>query len=199
MITVSTTWVMAIGIPVLIFTAGASTATLTFERHETASGDSPDEYWALDNISVTQTVAPTISSISPAAAGTGASFPATITGTNLAGATAVTFSRSGVTATITSATSTSVSIMVTIAPSASIGPSDVTITTPGGSATLSGGFTVNEGGELAAIGLSPSRSLNPSSPYRIPQELPVSGAIQLVAVHPGKLVPAEVRMSRGEG
>ena len=38
--------------PILSFTAGASTATLTFERKPIASGDSPDEYWALDNLSV---------------------------------------------------------------------------------------------------------------------------------------------------
>ncbi len=41
------------GNPVLSFTAGAPTATLTFERLPIASGDSADEYWALDNIIVT--------------------------------------------------------------------------------------------------------------------------------------------------
>ena len=38
--------------PMLTFTAGASAATLTFERKPIASGDSPDEYWALDNLIV---------------------------------------------------------------------------------------------------------------------------------------------------
>ncbi len=42
------------GNPVLTFTAGASTATLTFERLPIASGDSSDEYWAVDNIIVFQ-------------------------------------------------------------------------------------------------------------------------------------------------
>lgn len=41
------------GNPVLTFTAEASTATLQFQRWPIASGDSADEYWALDNISIT--------------------------------------------------------------------------------------------------------------------------------------------------
>src|SRR5205823_562547 len=41
------------GNPVLSFTPTATTATLIFERLPVpASGDSPDEYWALDNIGI---------------------------------------------------------------------------------------------------------------------------------------------------
>lgn len=40
------------GNPVLSFVAGGSTATITFQRPGTASLDSSDEYWALDNLVV---------------------------------------------------------------------------------------------------------------------------------------------------
>jgi hypothetical protein len=40
------------GNPVPAFTASASTASVTFQRVGTGSGDSADEYWALDNITV---------------------------------------------------------------------------------------------------------------------------------------------------
>jgi hypothetical protein len=43
-----------IGDPALSFTAGASTATLNFERIS-GTTDSPDEYWGLDNITVSTT------------------------------------------------------------------------------------------------------------------------------------------------
>lgn len=41
------------GNPMLSFIADGSTASLLFQRWPTDSGDSPDEYWALDNILVT--------------------------------------------------------------------------------------------------------------------------------------------------
>jgi hypothetical protein len=40
------------GNPVPVFTANASTARVMFQRVGTVSGDSADEYWALDNIAV---------------------------------------------------------------------------------------------------------------------------------------------------
>lgn len=42
-----------IGNPMLSFTANGSTASLVFQREPVQSGDSGDEYWALDNIDVT--------------------------------------------------------------------------------------------------------------------------------------------------
>jgi hypothetical protein len=41
------------GNPMLSFVADGSTASLLFQRWPTDSGDSPDEYWGLDNIVVT--------------------------------------------------------------------------------------------------------------------------------------------------
>ena len=46
------------GNPMLSFVADGSTASLVFEREPTVSGDSSDEYWALDNIVVTGDAAP---------------------------------------------------------------------------------------------------------------------------------------------
>ena len=46
------------GNPMLSFVADGSTASLVFEREPTMSGDSSDEYWALDNIVVTGDAAP---------------------------------------------------------------------------------------------------------------------------------------------
>lgn len=46
------------GNPMLSFIADGSTASLLFERSPTVSGDSSDEYWALDNIVVTGDAAP---------------------------------------------------------------------------------------------------------------------------------------------
>jgi hypothetical protein len=40
------------GNPYLAFTASGTTAILEFARLATASGDSGDEYWALDNVTV---------------------------------------------------------------------------------------------------------------------------------------------------
>jgi hypothetical protein len=40
--------------PVLSFLAGGSTATITFQRPPTSSTDSADEYWALDNLVVSE-------------------------------------------------------------------------------------------------------------------------------------------------
>ncbi|MEO8038699.1 MAG: PEP-CTERM sorting domain-containing protein [Betaproteobacteria bacterium] len=45
------------GNPMLTFTADDSTASLVFKRLPTASGDSGDEYWALDNITVASVAA----------------------------------------------------------------------------------------------------------------------------------------------
>src|SRR5262249_13577000 len=59
-------------------------------------------------------------------------------------ATGVTFSGSGLTASITSVTSTSVAVTITISSGAAMGPRTITVTLPGGvSATLVNGFTVN--------------------------------------------------------
>ena len=76
---------------------------------------------------------PAITNIAPASGVDGTSFSATITGTNLTGATAVTFSGSGVTAAIGSGgTSTSLPITITITSAATTGTRTLTVTTPSG-------------------------------------------------------------------
>jgi len=87
---------------------------------------------------------PIISGMSPSSAAQGAtSFNATITGTNLTGATGVTFSGTGVTATVNSVTPTGISVSVDIAIGAATGSRNVIVTLPGGiSAALPAGFTV---------------------------------------------------------
>jgi YVTN family beta-propeller protein len=123
------------GNPLLSFTASATTATLTFERLPVASGDSSDEYWALDNISVAAVAAPSLSSISPSTGAQGFSVPVTLTGTNfVTGATAITVGGTGVTVTsIVVSSSTSVTATLVIDPAAATGARNVTVTTAGGS------------------------------------------------------------------
>src|SRR5262249_41331975 len=81
---------------------------------------------------------PTISTISPSAGYQGTTPTATISGTNLSGATSVTFSGTGVTAAIAGGgTATSLPIVITIAPNATPGTRSFTVTTPIGSVTSS--------------------------------------------------------------
>jgi hypothetical protein len=92
----------------------------------------------------------TVSSISPASGAQGATVTATITGTNLTGATFVGFTGTGVTAAILpGGTSTSVPVSITIAPNAALGIRSLWVDTPTGTSNLFGstlapgsGFTV---------------------------------------------------------
>src|SRR5262249_57865439 len=82
-----------------LFPTDTRTLTVT-----SAIGTSPP----FAGFTVTPPGAPSITAISPSSGSRGTSVPATISGTNLSGATAVTFSGSGVTATIgTGGTATS--------------------------------------------------------------------------------------------
>jgi sugar lactone lactonase YvrE len=73
----------------------------------------------------------------------GFSLPATITGSNLAGATAVTFSGGGVTAVIgPGATDTSVPVVISVSSGAAPGVRDVTVTTTSASSGPFNGYTV---------------------------------------------------------
>ncbi|SFT59959.1 putative Ig domain-containing protein [Mesorhizobium sp. YR577] len=81
--------------------------------------------------------APTITSISPTSGPTTGGTSVVITGTNLTGATAVTF---GGTATISFTVDSATQITATT-PAQAAGPVDVAVTTPGGSATAAGAFT----------------------------------------------------------
>lgn len=79
--------------------------------------------------------APTITSIEPASGVQGSTVQATISGTNLAGATAIAFSDSDVTAAIRQGgTDAALPITITIAPDAAPGARTFGVTTPGGTA-----------------------------------------------------------------
>ncbi|PZA12230.1 transporter [Rhodopseudomonas palustris] len=84
----------------------------------------------------TYIAAPTIGTISPSSGPTAGGTSVTITGTNLSGVTGVTVG--GAAATLGSNTSTSIVITT---PSGTAGARDVVVTTAGGSATSTGGFT----------------------------------------------------------
>jgi hypothetical protein len=86
---------------------------------------------------------PSISSISTCLGYQGTTLLATISGSNLFGASSVTFSGTGISATIGSGgTATSLPITITIAATASVGTRNITVTTPGGSYTLDAVFSV---------------------------------------------------------
>ncbi|MCA8911483.1 MAG: IPT/TIG domain-containing protein [Planctomycetes bacterium] len=84
----------------------------------------------------TYAAAPAITNINPTMGTTAGGTSVTITGTNLSGATSVTFD--GNAATITGNTATTVDVTT---PAGTAGAVDVVVTTPGGSDTSTGGFT----------------------------------------------------------
>lgn len=86
--------------------------------------------------------APTLTSVTPSSGNGGGGTQITITGTNFVpGFTNVTVG--GVAATITAITATS--ITATTGAGSTVGAQNVVVTTPGGSATLTGGFSNNNG------------------------------------------------------
>jgi hypothetical protein len=84
---------------------------------------------------------PTISSITPASGWWGQSLPVIITGTNFDGVTAVNFG-TGITSTFVVNNATPITATIIIEPGAAPGARDVSVTAPGGTATLTGAFTV---------------------------------------------------------
>ncbi|MBS0375951.1 MAG: hypothetical protein JSR73_15335 [Proteobacteria bacterium] len=85
---------------------------------------------------------PTLTSITPNSGMRGTTVAVTLTGTNLASASAVTMSGGGITCTIGTATATSVPASCVITIGANLTVRNVTVTTAGGSVTLNGAFTV---------------------------------------------------------
>ena len=83
----------------------------------------------------------------------GTTAPATVTGANLAGATTVTFTCSGVTATIGSGgTSPGLSVNITISPDAAPGPRSVTVTADGIKSAALSSFTVTPSAQPRLLG-----------------------------------------------
>jgi len=88
-------------------------------------------------------VRPVITGVSPSIGTQGFSIASTITGTNLTGATAVTFSGTGVSATIgPGATDTSVPVLISVSPGATPGIREVTVSTANTNSLPFSGFTV---------------------------------------------------------
>jgi hypothetical protein len=86
---------------------------------------------------------PTVSSIAPNSGYLGATVNAIVNGSNLAGATAVTFDQTGVSATIQpGGTAIQLPIAISIASNAVVGSHSMTVTTPGGSFSAAAAFTV---------------------------------------------------------
>ena len=95
---------------------------------------------------------PALTLLNPSSGAPGATLTGVvITGTNLTGATAVTFSGTGVTASnlVVNGAGTQITAIITIAGNAPLGPQNVTVTATGGtSAALLGGFSVRAPGRL---------------------------------------------------
>jgi IPT/TIG domain len=94
----------------------------------------------------TYVAAPTMTSLSPTSGPTAGGTSVTIDGTNLGGASSVTFG--GAAATITANTATQVTVT---APAGSAGPVSVVVTTVGGSATLTNGYTYVEAPTITSL------------------------------------------------
>src|SRR5207247_1253112 len=96
--------------------------------------------------SFTVTTEPAITGIFPSSGPPGTSLPATISGANLSGATAVSLSGSGLKATIgTGGTATTLPIPITIEASAPAGTRNFSVLTPAGPSPPFTGFTVTKG------------------------------------------------------
>jgi titin len=107
---------------------------------------------------VNQAPPPTISTVSPNSGVQGQTLSVTITGTYLTGATSVSFG-SGITVnSFTVDSSTQITASITISGSATTGARDVSVTTPGGTATKTGGFTVNPAPPTTAM-VSPNSGI----------------------------------------
>ena len=85
---------------------------------------------------------PYINNVTPSGGKPGQTLAVVITGVQLTGATAVTFSGTGVTAAITNVTATQITANVTIAVDAVIGLRSISVTTPDGTDTRSSAFRV---------------------------------------------------------
>ena len=120
---------------------GADSVVTTNGTYSTAATADASEQWrgviaAFRIATVAPPLPPTVSSLNPTSGPTAGGTSVTIDGTNLSGATSVTFG--GAAATITANTATQITVT---APAGPAGAVDVAVTTVGGSATLAGGYT----------------------------------------------------------
>jgi subtilisin family serine protease len=94
------------------------------------------------SLTVTNSI-PTITVVTPNQGNRGQSLNIIINGTNLTGASTVSFGAGITVNSITVVSSTRITVNITINRNAKKGPRTVTVTAPGGTATKTGGFTVN--------------------------------------------------------
>ncbi|HEY2384676.1 MAG TPA: hypothetical protein VGK48_26165, partial [Terriglobia bacterium] len=96
---------------------------------------------------------PALTSIAPTSGVRGTTFSAKVAGVNLAGATAISFSGTGISATVSSVdSSTGLTISITIAPTAAIGIHTFAVTTAGGQSDFVAGFGVTLPSDDRVIG-----------------------------------------------
>ncbi|EPD42980.1 hypothetical protein HMPREF9701_01231 [Delftia acidovorans CCUG 274B] len=114
-------------------TAGSYTFSITLNDGNNDGGV------ATYHLLVTSSAVPTLTTVAPNIGSTAGSTSVTLTGTNLTGATAVSF---GGTAALGYTVNNATTITATT-PAHAAGAVNVTVTTPGGSATLTNGYTYN--------------------------------------------------------
>ncbi len=124
-------------------TIGARNVTVT----------NPDGGTATCNNCFTVNTGPTLTTVTPNARGQGFTGNLTLTGTNLVNGAGVVFSGTGITVnTVTFNSPTQLTVNISVAPTATIGARNVTVTNPdGGTATCNNCFTVNTGPTVSAI------------------------------------------------
>jgi outer membrane protein assembly factor BamB len=95
-------------------------------------------------LTVTADPAPTLAAVSPSAVGQQAKVSVTLTGTNLTTNATLSFSASGITVdSLQYSSPTTLRAVVSVTRSATLGAGDVTVATPGGSATCKGCLTID--------------------------------------------------------
>lgn len=130
----------------VIVPAGATTGTVTV-TNANGTASSPASFTIVGTA--------TITSLNPTAFTQGTTIPATIQGTNLANATAVTFTQPGLVATmVTGVTSTALPITLSVASTVPPGTYTFSVTTPEGM-TASGPITVTVAQRVPSFTLSP--------------------------------------------
>lgn len=129
----------------VVVPAGATTGTVTV-TNTNGTANSPSSFTVVGSA--------TITGLNPTAFTQGTTMPATIQGTNLANATAVTFTQPGLAATMTTGvTSTALPVTLSVAPTVPPGTYTFSVTTPEGT-TASGAVTVTVAQRVPSFALT---------------------------------------------
>ena len=136
---------------------------------------------------------PTITTVNPASGLQGQSLSVIITGTKFAGSTIASFGTGIAVNSITVNSLTQITANITIAGDATAGVRNVSVTTPGGTSTKTGGFTVIEvpqntmigAGAPTSHGSSVSAPTSPAPPVSLPNIQIQSASLSAKSVTPG--------------